>query len=179
MKRNGRPHLSGPSGRLEGDEAGRKVLNPDGQLLERDVGDPEWAYVQWDSNLEPVRADIDLHTEASFTMKGLSRFMFQSDGRQNIYRSSATSLRRLMVAFAARVAKIRDVSEDGYLRLIDILNRSRGSDVFAIDNRNVSFYFPYEELFASDDPQDNDDGSDLSAGSGRNAGGIQNADEAN
>ncbi len=84
-----------------------------------------------------------------------------------------------MVAFAARAAKIRDVSEDGYLRHIDILNRSRSSDVFAIDNRNVSLYFPYEELFASDDAQDNDDGSDLSADSGRNAGGIQDADAAN
>ena len=170
VKRNGRPHLQGPTSQLEVAEDGKKILNPDGQLLERNAGDPEWAYVQWDSNLEPVRADIDLHTEAVFATTGLSRFLFSSDNRQNIFRASATSLRRLMVPFVTRVTEMKDVSEEGYLRLLHILNQSRSSDVFPIESKDVSFYWPYEEIWQSDDPQDNDDGSDLNA---QNNGGTE------
>ncbi len=164
VKRNSRPHLSGPVGNLAVGNDGKRVLDPDGQLLERSNDDPAWEYVEWTNDPIPVRADIDLHTEGVFASSGLSRFLFSSDGRQNIFRASATSLRRLMVPFATRVTEMRDAVEDAYERELDILNRSRGSEIFAIPNRDVSIYFPYEELWQSDDPQDNDDGGDLNAG---------------
>ena len=161
-RKNLAPHLSGPDSSLEEDDDGNVRLDPNGQFLPRNDGDPEWAYVQFDSKLEPARYSVDLATETVFAMTGLSRFLFSSDNRQNIFRSSATSLRRLMIPFAAKVANMQTHAEDSYERLLDLLNQSRSSDVLEIDRQAISIYWPFEELWQADDPQDNDDGSDLS-----------------
>ena len=161
VKRNGRPHLAGPDSMLEVDESGRAILNPDGQFLPVPEGSRNPEYIQWDSKLEPLRGDIDLNTETVFAMTGLSRFLFSSDNRQNIFRSSATSLRRLMIPFAAKIANMQTQAEDTYERLIDRLNRS-SVPVEEIKRESISIYWPFEELWQTDDPQDNDDGSDLS-----------------
>ena len=148
ISRNSRPHLFGPDGMLQLDEKGNVELDVQGQFLPVTAGEVLPGYLQWDSQVEAVRQDLDFHFKTIFAMTGLPPTFFDTSVRTGVL--TGVALRRLFTPFLSKAYYLQQAFQRGIVDLLELWNGNRaanGMEAFAFDERDVEIEWQFEQAF--------------------------------
>jgi len=156
LENNGSPHLVGSADMLV-EENGITTLKKDGMFLPMEVGDNQPFYLQWDTNAEAIKYQIDEHWKLFFIITAIPPIIFTDSTGQS---TSGEALKRLIFPFLSVLAKqsrtnvvfVRDI-----MLMIDNWRLSQGMTRFSINDLVVQFeydkIFIENEAIKDDDPQ--------------------------
>jgi len=104
LQRNSRPHLVAPAAILQEDKNGKIDINTEGMLFPLNVGDEKPFYLQWDTNANAAKFQMDEHWKAYFSMTSIPRMLFEpSKGTA----ASGKALKRMLFPFVSALAKLK------------------------------------------------------------------------
>jgi hypothetical protein len=104
LERNSSPHLAAPAAILVENEEGKVQINTSGMLFPLNPGDEKPFYLQWDTNSDAAKFQMEEHWKAYFALTSIPRMLFEpSIGSQ----SSGEALKRMMFPFLSSLAKLR------------------------------------------------------------------------
>lgn len=107
LAKNSSPHLVAPAGILTENEQGKIDINTQGMLFPIAQGDASPFYLQWDTNAEAAKFQMEEHWKAYFALTSIPRMVFEpSTGSA----TSGESLKRMMFPFVSSLAKLREAN---------------------------------------------------------------------
>lgn len=144
ISQNARPHLCLPSGVI--DESGGTVqVNPKGMMIPLNQGDPTPFYLQWDTNADASKFQIDEHWQTYFNLTAIPPILFNDSQSAP---TSGEALKRLMIPFISNLAKTR---RDNIVLLQSLLimlaNRQIATGTPQLPAEEPDIDLPYEDIF--------------------------------
>lgn len=106
LERNSSPHLAAPSGILVDNGDGNIDINTQGMLFPMNVGDTAPFYLQWDTNADAAKFQMDEHWKAYFALTSIPRMVFEPSVGGGA--TSGESLKRMMFPFISSLAKLKE-----------------------------------------------------------------------
>lgn len=104
LERNSNPHLAAPAGILVEDEQGTVKVNTQGMLFPMNPGDEKPFYLQWDTNAEAAKFQMEEHWKAYYATTSIPRMLFEpSIGGQ----TSGEALKRMLFPFLSVLSKLK------------------------------------------------------------------------
>ena len=154
LQQNQRPHMYGPISSVKQDANGNAQINTQGNFFPLQQGDEKPGYMQWDSDIEAVKADIQWQISQIFNVAGLSRYLFADDGDSNqmLTDLSGAAMRRVMLPLYAKLSTYKSEIESA-MRQMFVIVGANNAERIDIDPRAISFDWQYEELFNDEMPQ--------------------------
>ena len=152
IRRNSRPHLYGPEGILETDEAGNAQLSIEGTFFPLGPDDEPPGYLQWDSKLEAVQFAATTHLGNALAMAGLATYLFDPSKRSGPVTGEA--LRRLLIPFFSRTDHYSHVNNRAIEDLVSLWNRNRSAsklEVFDFNAADITVTWHYEDQLRGDE----------------------------
>lgn len=104
LERNSSPHLVAPAGILVESEGGKIDINSDGMLFPMNAGDSAPFYLQWDTNADAAKFQMEEHWKAYFAMTSIPRMIFEPSTGGT---TSGEALKRMIFPFISSLAKLR------------------------------------------------------------------------
>lgn len=154
LENNGKPHLVGSGGMLV-EENGLTTVKKDGMFLPMETGDNPPFYLQWDTNAEAVKYQIEEHWSSYFTITAIPPIIFTNSTGQS---TSGEALKRLVFPFLSVLAKQRQtnlVFVRELLTMLDNFRLSKGMPRIKTDE--VVIQFEYDKIFIDNENiQEND-----------------------
>ena len=145
ISKNARPHLVAPAGLLVENEQGKIDIQSRGMLLPVNPDDPEPKYLQWDTNFEAARYQIDEHWRMYHTITGIPSILFSTSTGGAV---SGESLKRLMIPFLSNLAK----SKQDNITLVKMMLTMKANWLLRngmpqMPQEYPEIDFPYDEIF--------------------------------
>jgi len=104
LERNSSPHLAAPASILVENKQGNVEIDTQGMLFPMNAGDVSPFYLQWDTNADAAKFQMEEHWKAYFAITSIPRMMFEpSTGSA----SSGEALKRMLFPFLSSLAKLR------------------------------------------------------------------------
>ena len=150
IKRNSRPHLTGPQGMVRINDDGSVNLDEEGEFLPLEKDDPIPQYVQWDSKEAAIQYDYESQQNIVYDMAGLSKLLF--DNQSYAGQITGIALKRLMIPFVSKLNDLTERNEGVIKEAILMFNSNlaaQGVEVFNYNNVEVEWLF--ERIF-EDEP---------------------------
>jgi hypothetical protein len=108
LAKNSSPHLVTPASILVENDEGKVDINTQGMLLPMNQGDTAPFYLQWDTNAEAAKFQIEEHWKAYFALTSIPRMVFEpSTGSA----TSGESLKRMMFPFVSSLSKLAEANK--------------------------------------------------------------------
>lgn len=104
LEKNSRPHLAAPATILKEDENGKVNINSEGMLLPLSQGDAAPFYLQWDTNAEAAKFQMEEHWKGYFALTSIPRMVFEPSLSSQ---SSGTALKRMLFPFISSLNKLQ------------------------------------------------------------------------
>jgi len=151
LEKNGRPHLVGSAGMLVEDN-GLTTLKKEGMFLPMEAGDNPPFYLQWDTNANAVKYQIDEHWQAFFAITAIPPIVFTESTGQA---TSGEALKRLIFPFLSVLAKQRQTNIIFTRDIFSMLDNYRFSKgMQRIDLTDLNIDFEYNKLFIDNEAID-------------------------
>lgn len=109
LERNSSPHLAAPAAIIVTDDEGKIHINTQGMLFPMNQGDEKPFYLQWDTNAEAAKFQMEEHWKAYFALTSIPRMAFEPSTGGNA--TSGESLKRMMFPFVSSLAKLREANK--------------------------------------------------------------------
>ncbi len=107
LERNSSPHLAAPAAILVENDQGKVDINTSGMLFPLNPGDEKPFYLQWDTNADAAKFQMEEHWKAYFAMTSIPRMLFEpSTGSA----SSGEALKRMLFPFLSSLAKLKSAN---------------------------------------------------------------------
>jgi hypothetical protein len=147
LERNSSPHLAAPAAILVENEQGKVSVNTQGMLFPMNQGDTPPFYLQWDTNADAAKFQMEEHWKAYFALTSIPRMVFEPSATGGA--TSGESLKRMLFPFISSLSKLREANKslirqslvmyDNYL-LVNGLKR--------LTNTTPEIDIPYANVFA-------------------------------
>lgn len=145
LERNSSPHLVAPSNILVENDQGTIDINTQGMLFPLNQGDKKPFYLQWDTNSDAAKFQMEEHWKAYFALTSIPRMVFESSTGDS---TSGESLKRMMFPFVSSLAKLREANISLILQLLVIYDNyllTNGLKRLATTTPTVEI--PYNKVF--------------------------------
>lgn len=160
LEKNGRPHLVGSANMLV-EINGITTVKKEGMFLPMEAGDNPPFYLQWDTNAEAAKYQIDEHWTTFFAITAIPPIVFTDSTGQA---TSGEALKRLIFPFLSVLAKQRQTNIIFVKDIFSMLDNYRFSQgMQRIDLVDLNIDFEYNKLFIDDQAVDPDTLSRLKA----------------
>lgn len=145
LEKNSRPHLAAPASILQEDENGKVNINSEGMLFPLNAGDEKPFYLQWDTNANAAKFQMDEHWKAYFSMTSIPRMLFEpSKGTA----ASGKALKRMLFPFVSSLSKLKTANKSlihQMLVMYDNYLLSKGLP--RLPSINPEILIEYEDIF--------------------------------
>ena len=178
LSNNERPHLYGPASSVAIDINGKPTISADGQFFPLQPEDKAPGYLQWDSDIEAVKASIRWNEDQILNATGLSKLLFSDTGDdQSVFsNTSGETLKRIMLPFYAKINNIKNSLETSVKDLI--VSKSQvmsglGGEVITVDRNAIEIEWPFLNIFTDGQAPMREGESGASIGNDSESGGTR------
>lgn len=109
LERNSSPHLVAPESILVKNDKEKIEIKTQGMLFPLSQGDSNPFYLQWDTNADAAKFQMEEHWKAYFALTSIPRMAFEPSTGGNA--TSGESLKRMMFPFVSSLAKLREANK--------------------------------------------------------------------
>lgn len=151
LEQNGKPHLVGSAGMLV-ESNGLTTLKKEGMFLPMETGDNSPFYLQWDTNANAVKYQVDEHWSSFFAITAIPPIVFTDSTGQA---TSGEALKRLIFPFLSVLAKQRQTNIIFVRDMFSMLDNYRFSQGMSrINLTDLNIDFEYNKLFIDNEATD-------------------------
>lgn len=156
LERNSSPHLAAPANILVENDAGKVDINTQGMLFPINQGDAAPFYLQWDTNAEAAKFQMEEHWKAYFALTSIPRMVFEpSSGGSN---TSGVALKRMLFPFVSSLAKLAESNKSLIRQLLVIYdNYLLVNGMKRLTTVTPEIIIPYSDIFMDLEPEVKDE----------------------
>lgn len=146
LEKNSSPHLAAPAGILVENDEGNVSINTQGMLFPLNQGDVAPFYLQWDTNAEAAKFQMEEHWKAYFALTSIPRMVFEpsTSGAGN----SGIALKRMLFPFISSLAKLAESNKSLIRQLLVIYdNYLLSNGLQRITSTTPKIEIPYSDIF--------------------------------